>query len=97
MTFRADHVAHARTTALLTLALGWPFGWCGVAAALALGLAREGAQWATARWAWLKALANRWTVTRWAMVGNAEWSDMVANGAGALPVVVVLWFAGRFQ
>lgn len=93
----ADKRAHVAASAALTLVAAWMCAgfsapmWYAAAGVFALGLAREGAQWATARWRWLRAWADVWRPTRWAMIGKAEWGDVAANGAG-----VALGWGGLF-
>ena len=84
----ADKQAHLEVSAVLTFVGGWiahgfsaPV-WPVALAVLALGAAREIAQLATSRSPVLRAWADVWRLTRWAMIGNAEWGDMAANAGG---------------
>ncbi len=58
-------------------------------AILFIGALREVAQWMTRTFEWAYKLADRWSYTRWAMIGQPEWTDMLCNFTGATAAYTV--------
>lgn len=97
MTIPDDKRQHAAMSGLLMAVFAAVALWCDLpllaaaGAALVPGAAREAAQYLTAHYPLLYAWADEWRLTRWAMIGDAEWGDMLGNTVGVTLVYLALW------